>query len=96
VSRGFEPLPPSLSLPGGLVGVFGAIIEVAVLPVLDTRQELARGGTVASQLIRDDHAWDVPQAPQQLSGEALRRLLVSPVLHKNVEGIPSWSTARQR
>jgi hypothetical protein len=38
-------------------------------------------------LIGDDHPRDVRQALQQLAEESLRRLLVSPALHKNVEDI---------
>jgi hypothetical protein len=42
-----EPRHPSLSLTSGLVGVFGAIIQRAVLSMLHARQAAAQGRTIA-------------------------------------------------
>jgi len=54
VPRGLEPLHPSLPLAGGLVGVFGTIIEVAVLAVFHPGQDLPLRRAVALQFIRND------------------------------------------
>jgi hypothetical protein len=42
VSWGFEFTHVSFPLPGRLVGIFRTIIEVAVLPMFDTGQDLAQ------------------------------------------------------
>jgi hypothetical protein len=76
-----EPLHPALSLAGRLMGVCSAVVQVAMLPVLDSWQELALGRPIALQLIRDHHARDVPQAFEQLAEEFLGTCLVAaPVL----------------
>jgi hypothetical protein len=61
-SWGLEPPHPSLSLAGRLVGVLGAVIEIAMLAMFHPRQECPRGRTIAYELIRDDHTWDVVAA----------------------------------
>jgi hypothetical protein len=35
------------------MGVLGAIVEIAVLPMFHTRQELSLGGSITLQLIRE-------------------------------------------
>jgi hypothetical protein len=88
VSWRLEALHAPLALPRRLVGVFGAVVQIAVLPMLHAGQELPLCRPIAPQLIGDDHPRGVRQALQQLAEESLRRLLVSPALHKNVEDIP--------
>src|SRR5215211_2232392 len=51
VPRGFEGLHPPLPLPGGLVRILRAVIEVPVLAVLHPRQQLLLRGTIAFQLV---------------------------------------------
>jgi hypothetical protein len=41
VALGLEPLHASLSLPGRLVRVFSTVVQISVLPMFHTRQELA-------------------------------------------------------
>jgi hypothetical protein len=44
VSRRLEPLYPPLAPAGGLMRVFRAVIQSAMLPMFHTGQHLARGG----------------------------------------------------
>jgi hypothetical protein len=57
VSWGFEPAHASFPLPGRLVGILGAIVEISVLPVLDSGQHFPFRCAIAPELIRNDHAW---------------------------------------
>ena len=57
--------------------VLGAIVQIAVLPVFDTRQDLSFRCTIAFQLIGDDDPWDVVAAFEELAEELLCRLLVA-------------------
>lgn len=82
---GFEAPHRPFSLARGLMRVFGSVIQSLVLPVFDTRKDLAPGRAVAGQFIRDDHARDVLAAFQQLAEKFLRRVLVPPALHENIE-----------
>jgi hypothetical protein len=50
VPWGLKPLHPPLALPGGLMGVFRAVIEIPMLTVLDSRRNLALGGPVVLRL----------------------------------------------
>jgi hypothetical protein len=84
----FKPLHVSFSLARRLVGVLGTIVQIAMLPMFDTGQELAHGGPVASQLICDDHSWDVPQTLEQFAEERFRGDLVAPALHQDIEHVP--------
>jgi hypothetical protein len=59
VPSGLESLHPPLPLAGGLVGVFGPVVEVPVLSMLHARQDLTLGRAVALELIRDKHPWDI-------------------------------------
>jgi hypothetical protein len=86
--RVLETLHAPLPLPGRLVRVLGAVIEVPVLPVLHPWQELALGRPITLQLICDHHARDVPQAFEQLPEESLRSGFIPPTLHQNVEDVP--------
>ena len=55
VARGLKPLHASLPLAGGLVRVLRAIIQIAMLPMFHTREELSLSGSIALQLVGDDH-----------------------------------------
>ena len=59
VSRGLEPLHAPFPLPRRLVRVLSAVIEIAVLAVLHTREDLALRRAVALELIRDDDPRDI-------------------------------------
>jgi hypothetical protein len=49
------------------VGVFGTVVQIAVLLMFHTGQDLAHGRPIALQLIRDDHPRDIPHALQQFA-----------------------------
>jgi hypothetical protein len=67
--------------------ILRAIIEIAMRPMFHTGQDLALRGAIALQFIRDDHAWHVGQALQQLAEKLLRRFLVAAALHENIEHV---------
>jgi len=66
---GLETLHAPLSLTGRLVGVLRSIIEIAVLAMFHSWENLALGGSVAFQLIGDDHTRGVGQAFQEFAEE---------------------------
>jgi hypothetical protein len=70
-----KPLHASLSLRRRLAGVVRPVVRIAMLPMLDTRQALAYPGTVASQLISDDHSRDVREAGKPLAEDLFRSCL---------------------
>ena len=78
---------PALALTGRSVRAFTAVIEIATLAMLDTRQKLAFGRRVALQFIRDDHARYVLQAFEKFFEKLLRRLLIAPALHEDIEDV---------
>ena len=53
--------------------------------MLNARQNLALGGSVALELVRDDHAGHILQPFEQFFEKLLGRLFVAPALHQNVE-----------
>ena len=52
---GLEPAHTPLALAGRLMRILGAVVQIAVLPMVHTGQNLAQGCTVAFQFVRDDH-----------------------------------------
>jgi hypothetical protein len=88
VSRRFKPLHAPLPLAGGLMGVFGPVVEIAVLPMLDTGQEFPLRCAIAFELVGDDHPWYVGQALEQLAEEFLGGILVPPPLHQDIKDVP--------
>ena len=62
MARGFEPLHVSLALTSRLVRVLCTIIEIPVLAMFHSWQNLALGGSVALEFIGDDHPRDVGQS----------------------------------
>jgi hypothetical protein len=85
VTRGLEPLHALFALACRLVGVFGAIVQVAVLPVFYARQDLPLGRPIAFQPIGDDDPWNVPASFEELAEELLGRVLVPSALHQDIE-----------
>jgi hypothetical protein len=84
-----EPLHAPFPLAGGLMGVLRPVIQIPMLAMFYTRQELSLGGSITLQLIRDDDSWSVLAPLEQLAEEFLRRLLVSPALHQDIKTWPS-------
>jgi hypothetical protein len=87
VTQRLEPLHAPLPLAGGLMGVFGPIVQIAVLAVLYTGQDFPFRGTIAGQFVGDDHPGYVLAPLQQLAEESLRRLLVPAALDENVQHV---------
>jgi hypothetical protein len=54
--RRFEPLHAILALPRRPMRVLAPVIEIPTLAMLYPRENLALGGPIALQLIRDDDA----------------------------------------
>jgi hypothetical protein len=67
--------------------VLTAVIEIATLPVLDARQQLALRCAIALEFVRDDHAWHIHQALEELAEELLCCLLVAPLLYEDIEDV---------
>jgi hypothetical protein len=82
-----EPLHAPLPLAGGLVRILGAVVQIAVLAMVYTGYNLAPGGTVALELVRDDHPGNILAAPEQLAEEFLCRVLVPPTLDQDIQDI---------
>jgi hypothetical protein len=80
-----EPLHAPLPLAGRLMGVFSPIVQIAVLAMVHTGEELALGGTVALELVRDDHPGSILAALEQLAEEFLCRGLVPPALDQDIK-----------
>jgi hypothetical protein len=51
-------------------------------------ENLPLGSPITFQLISDNDPWSIPAALEQLAEEFLRRLLVSPALHQDIEHAP--------
>ena len=77
------PLSPACRL----MRVLRTVIAVAVLAMFDTREHLSLCGTVALELVRDDHPGNILAALEQLAEEFLRSPLVSPALDQDIEDI---------
>jgi hypothetical protein len=76
-------VPPGVSVGG----VFGAVVEIAMLAMLHARQHLPLGCTIVFEFIRNDHPWHMGQALNQLAEEFLRGVLVPPTLHEGIEDV---------
>src|SRR2546430_1262635 len=81
----YTPLHPSLPLAGRLMRVLRAVIEVAVLAMCHTREDVLLGRAVAFQLIGDDHARDVRQPLEECAAELLRRVLVPTTVDEHIQ-----------
>jgi hypothetical protein len=75
VSRRLEPLHPPFPLARRLVGVFRPIVQIAMLPMFHTRQELSLGGSITLQPIRDEDPWSILASFEELAEKFLRGLL---------------------
>jgi len=88
VARGLESLHTALPLACRLVGILCAIIEIPMLAMFYPWENLAHGGSVALEFVRDDDARDVGQSFQEFAKELLCRSLVTPPLHQDIEHVP--------
>jgi hypothetical protein len=71
MSRRLKPLHAALPLAGGLMGVLGAVVQVAMLTMFHTREALVLDRTVAFQLISDQDQGDVLAPLEQLAEKFL-------------------------
>jgi len=55
VARGLEPLHAPLPLTSGLMGIFCAVIEIAMLAMFHTWEDLSLSSTIALQFVGDAH-----------------------------------------
>lgn len=76
------------SHPGGLMGVLGTVVKIAALPMLDLRQDLPLGCSIALQFVGDDHARRSPCGVQQLAKEAQSCPATPLRLNQNVDVAP--------
>jgi len=76
-----------LAVPGRLVRVLGAVVQVLRPAMRHRRHELAVRHLVAGELVGDDHPGHVPQARAQAAEELLCGHRVSARLDQNVERV---------
>jgi hypothetical protein len=88
VPRRLEPLHPSFPLPRRLMGALRPIVQIAVLAMVDARQDLPFRRAVAFQLISDDAPRHIPASFEELSKEPLLSCFVSAALYQDVEHVP--------
>jgi hypothetical protein len=74
---------PPLALAGRLGGMLGAVVQIPVLPMLDTGRHLALGGAVALQLVRDDAPRYRRQPRKELAEKLLGSRLITPPLDQS-------------
>jgi hypothetical protein len=80
----FEATHRSFALTSRLMGILGPIVETFMLSVLHTGQHLLFSCCIARQLIRDQHAWNILIAREQLPKELLGSLFVPSALHQDI------------
>jgi hypothetical protein len=88
VTKRFQPVHAPFPRAGRLVGVLRTIVERAVLLMFHTGGQLALGGAITLQPIRDEHARHICQSLEVLPKDLVGRRLITPVLDHDVEDIP--------
>ena len=88
VAGRFEPLHAPLPLTRRLMGVPGPVIEVPVLAMFDSQENLALGRSGALQFVGDEHARYVSQSLEEFAEELLCRLLVPAALDQDIQHVP--------
>jgi hypothetical protein len=69
------------------MGVFRAIVEAFVLPMLHSWQQLLFRGCIAAKFISDQYSWQILTPHKPLAEELFRRLFVAPTLHQDIHNI---------
>lgn len=85
MAGGLESAHLSLSLSGGLMGEFGAVVQPFVLAMLDAGDPFLASRFVAFKLVGDDNPRDVAQALEAFAEETLGGLLITPRLNQDVQ-----------
>jgi hypothetical protein len=80
-----EPLHLALSSSRWTMRIFGPVIQISALSVLDARKQLTLSDAIAPQLVGHNHPRLILQPLQQPFEEALRRLGIAPGLNEDVE-----------
>jgi hypothetical protein len=83
----FEPSHPPLSYPGRLMRQLGPVVRVPTGVVRSSRQQLAVGYRVASQLVRHDRSRLMPEGREHSPEESSGRCRVSPLLEQYVDDL---------
>jgi hypothetical protein len=78
----------TLAPSGGLVRDLTAVVQIPALPMFNTRQDLAFGGTIRSEFVGHDHPGHVAQTLQQLAKETFGCFRVPSALDQHIEYIP--------
>ena len=82
-----KPLHTPLALPSRLMGILCPVIEVAMLAMFDSRENLSLGRSVALEFVGDEHARHVRQPLEEFTEELLCGLLFAPTLDENVQNV---------
>src|SRR3954470_12243773 len=83
--RRLEALHDPLSSSRWLMRILRPVVEALVLAVLDARHDLPLGGSIAFQLVGDQHTRRSALLLQQLAQQAFGGLLVAPALDEDIE-----------
>ena len=83
--RGLEPLHLALSPSGGLVRVFGTVVQPLVPAVLDRWQEILLCRGIAGEFVGDHDPRRSPLPLQELAKQSLGGSCITPALNQNVE-----------
>jgi hypothetical protein len=82
-----EPLHPSLALTSRLVGVFGAVVQRAVLPMLYAREELPLGCPITGRFVGNNHPRHAGESLEHLAEEPLGGSRVPVTLDQYVKDV---------
>ena len=80
-----------LTRPGRLVGVLDPVIQILRRAVFHPGRQPPMRHAIAGQLVTDQHPRYVACAFEQLAEKLLRRLLIAPTLHQDIEDIGDFS-----
>src|SRR3954468_24179009 len=67
------------------MGILRPVVEALVLAVLDAGHDLPLGGTIAAQLVGDQHTRRSPLLLHELAEQAFGGFLVAPALNEDIE-----------
>ena len=96
VARGLKPVHAPLALTGGLVRVLRTIIEIPMLAMFHSWEQLSLSCSIPLQFVGDDDPRYVGQPLEQLTEALVRGALIPPTWTKLSSTLPSCSTARHR
>src|SRR3954470_5286146 len=83
--RRLEAFHDPLSSARRLMGILRPVVEAFMLPMLDTRHDRPLGGSVAAQLVGDQHTRCSLLLLHELAEQAFGRLLVTPALDQDIK-----------